>query len=318
MAQAKKVLCVGPDLAVDKTILIDGFSAGRRYRPKDVLTLASGKGCNVARVLQTLGAQPTVLGWAGGHNGAFIREGMETLGVKTVFIPISAESRVCVAILDRANHTLTEINETNPAIQPGEVEALYRAYLRLLPEFEVVTLSGRLPPGVETDFYARLIEAARQAGKPVLLDTYGESLRRAVGARPTLVKPNLQEFNELLGEELSGMDAIAAAARHMAGQIGSQVVVTLGERGMVAADGDRLFTAQAPRVPALSAIGSGDAFLAGMAAVLLEGGSFVEMLRMGLAASAANTLQVGAAILRREQVEALYGQAEVVEVTSAG
>mgnify|MGYP001150405940 CR=1 FL=1 len=108
------------------------------------------------------------------------------------------------------------------------------------------------------------------------------------GARPTLVKPNLQEFNELLGEELSGMDAIAAAARHMAGQIGSQVVVTLGERGMVAADGDRLFTAQAPRVPALSAIGSGDAFLAGMAAVLLEGGSFVEMLRMGLAASAAS------------------------------
>ena len=89
-------------------------------------------------------------------------------------------------------------------------------------------------------------------------------------------------------------------------------------RGMVAADGDRLFTAQAPRVPALSAIGSGDAFLAGMAAVLLEGGSFVEMLRMGLAASAANTLQVGAAILRCEQVEALYGQAEVVEVTSAG
>ena len=311
MTSSKKILCVGPDLAVDKTILIEGFSAGHLYRPKNVLTLASGKGCNVARVLKTLGAQPAVLGWAGGHNGRFIEDGMREIGVDTHFIPISAESRVCVAILDPLNRTLTEINETNPVIQAAEVQAFHQAYLRLLPAFDLVTLSGRLPPGVPPDFYALLIEAAQRCGKPVLLDTYGESLRQAVSARPTLVKPNLREFGELLGEELTSVEQAAAAARKMAGQLGIQVVVTLGEQGMLAASRGRLYVAQAPRVQALIAVGSGDAFLAGMAYTIVSGGSFEDALRLGLAASAANTLQPGAGMLHREQVDELAARTVV-------
>lgn len=305
---APKILCVGPDLAVDRTILIEGFTAGRLYRPRDVLAIASGKGCNCARVLKTLGAQPTVLGWAGGHNGRFIEDGMRAIGVETHFIPISRESRVCTAIYDPQGRTLTEINEANPVIQPAEVEALAQAYLRLLPDFEMVTLSGRLPRGVPPDFYARLIGEAHRAGKPVLLDTYGASLKPAVRARPTLVKPNLQELSELLGKDLHSAEQAAEAAQQLARRHMMWVVVTLGEQGMVAAGLDNLFTAKAPRVKARIATGSGDAFLAGLAYGLASGEPFEGALRLGLAASAANTLELGAGVLRREQVEKLLAR----------
>lgn len=301
----RPILCIGSDLAVDKTFIIEGFSPNQRFRPPNALTLASGKGCNVARALKTLGAQPAVLGWAGGHNGRIIRDGMRQIGVRTHFIPISAESRTCLAIYDPLTHSLTEINETNPTIQPAEIEAFWQAYLRLLPAFDLVTLSGRLPPGVPADFYARLIEAAQAAGKPTLLDTYGESLRQAIPARPSLVKVNLAEFSELLGEPLATPEDAAAQALALSQRLSLRVVVTLGEGGMIAAAEGRLLRGEAPAVNAVIAIGSGDAFLAGLANGLARGAAFEDALRLGLAAGAANTLQPGACVFDPHMVQAL-------------
>lgn len=304
MKRRPRILCIGADLAVDKTFIIEGFTPNQRFRPPNALTLASGKGCNVARALKTLGAQPAVLGWAGGNNGRIIQGGMRQIGVKTYFIPISAESRTCLAIYDPIAHTLTEINETNPVIQPAEIETLWQAYLRLLPAFDLVTLSGRLPPGVPADFYARLIQAAQAAGKPTLLDTYGESLRQALPARPSLLKINLAEFSELLGAVLSaqqaGVEALALSQR-----LGARVVVTLGESGMFAAAEGRLLQGETPPVESLIAIGSGDAFLAGLASELARGAAFEDALRLGLAAGAANTLQPGACVFDAHVVQAL-------------
>lgn len=317
MRRKHPILCVGPDLAVDKTFIIEGFTPGARFRPPNALTLASGKGCNVARALKTLGAQPTVLGWAGGHNGRIIQGGMRKIGVATHFIPISSESRTCLAIYDPTTRSLTEINETNPTIQPAEIEAFWQAYLRLLPTFDLVTLSGRLPPGVPADFYARLIEAAHHAGKPALLDTYGESLRQAIPACPSLVKVNLAEFSELLGEPLATPQA-AAQALALSQRLKVRVVVTLGEGGMLAAAEGRLLQGEAPPVNALIAIGSGDAFLAGVAAKWVSGASFEDALRLGMAAGAANTLQPGACIFQREQVEAFYRRTKIHPMQGTG
>lgn len=305
MGESKRVLCVSPDVAVDKTTFIPDFHVGKLYRPPEVLTLAGGKGCNCARVLKILGAEPVVTGWVGGNNGSFIEEGMGKEGIATRFVRIDAESRVCLVIVDPARGTVTEINEVNPEIKPHQVEQLYQTCLELLPGFDMVTLSGRLPLGVPLDFYVRLIEAAHACQKTVLLDTYGESLRHSIPARASLIKPNLNELCELIGQPLNGLDEIARAAVRLSQQYGSQVVVTLGAQGMVAAEQGSVFSAQVPPVQAVNATGSGDAFLAGLAYAQLDGGSFEEALRLGLAASAANTLQLGAGVLRREQVEEL-------------
>ena len=60
-------LCINANAAIDKTLIVPGFTLDRIQRPERVLLLAGGKGINVARGLQTLGETAVVSGWAGGY-----------------------------------------------------------------------------------------------------------------------------------------------------------------------------------------------------------------------------------------------------------
>ena len=57
------ILTVTPNACVDKTYCVDGFRLDRVNRPQQELTVAGGKGINVARVYQTLGGQAVAQGF---------------------------------------------------------------------------------------------------------------------------------------------------------------------------------------------------------------------------------------------------------------
>ena len=67
-------------------------------------------------------------------------------------------------------------------------------------------------------------------------------------------------------------------------------------------------------IAAISAVGSGDAMLAGVAAALAERSGLAEALRLGVACGAANTLAVGAGILHADDVVQLRATTTLVEV----
>jgi tagatose 6-phosphate kinase len=306
------ILCVNPNAAIDKTVVVEHFSLNAIHRPSFELALPGGKGCNVARVAKALGQQPVVTGWVGGHAGQFIEDGLRAEGIDTAFIHTAVESRDCLSILDPASGTMTEIYERGRPVAPEELEAFYSLFKTWLPKVELVTLSGSLPPGVPADFYAKLICTAREVGVRVILDSSGEPLRRGLEeGRPDLLKCNRAELSGLLGKPLESLDDLRREIRGLAGKQCQQVVITLGGAGAVAADGEKIWLAQAPRVEAVSAVGSGDAFLAGLACGLLEKRPLEDALRLAIAAGSANALQIGAGRLKVADVELLLEQVKV-------
>ena len=70
----------------------------------------------------------------------------------------------------------------------------------MLPDVAVVAISGSLPAGLPLDYYSQLVERAKKAGKPVVLDCSGASLEKALVApvQPTVIKPNNEELSQLL------------------------------------------------------------------------------------------------------------------------
>jgi len=70
------ILCVGANAAIDKTVVVPNFRLNEIQRPRKVIALPGGKGCNVARALKCLGGQPVVTGWVGGSAGQFIEDGL--------------------------------------------------------------------------------------------------------------------------------------------------------------------------------------------------------------------------------------------------
>ena len=309
------LLCVNPNAAIDKTLVVENFHLNAIHRPTQELALPGGKGCNVARVAKTLGQQPVVTGWVGGYHGQFIEEGLHAEGILTALIHTQVESRDCTSILDTATGSMTEIYERGRPVSPGELDAFYANFKEWLAKVAMVTLSGSLPPGVPADFYACLIRMAHEAHVPILLDSSGEPLRLGLETgRPDVLKCNRAELSDVVGRPLEKLDDIRQTIRDFSTRLGLKVVITLGGSGAVAAEGGRTWLAQAPHLEAVSAVGSGDAFLAGLACGLLEGKPFEEALRLAIAAGSANTLQIGAGRLRIEDVQKLLEQAPVVEV----
>lgn len=309
------LLCVNPNAAIDKTLVVENFRLNAIHRPIQELALPGGKGCNVARVAKTLGQQPVVTGWVGGHHGQFIEEGLQAEGILTALIHTQVESRDCTSILDAITGSMTEIYERGRPVLVGELEAFYANFKEWLAKVAMVTLSGSLPPGVPADFYACLIRMAHEANVPILLDSSGEPLRLGLEAgRPDVVKCNRVELSEVVGQPLEKLEDIQQVIRDFSTRLGLKVVITLGSSGAIAAESGRTWLAQAPHLEAISAVGSGDAFLAGFACGLLESKPFEDVLQLAIAAGSANTLQIGAGRLLLEDVQKLLGQVRVTEV----
>lgn len=288
------ILCVNPNAAIDKTVIVPDFQLGRIHRPTRVQSLPGGKGCNVARALKRLGEAPVVSGWVGGAAGQFIEDGLHAEGIQTSFVHTDFESRTCLSILNPADQCMTEIYEKGEPVPPADVDAMRDHFRAIIGQYTAVTFSGSLPPGVPLDFYRELIQIAHEAGVPVLLDSSKDALKFGVEARPFLIKPNRDEVAALTGSPLGTFADCVAAAQSLALRYETIVVLSLGPDGALVAHGTDTIHVQNPPVDAQSAVGSGDCTLAGLAYGFTHKLPFEDALKYGVAAGTANTLVVGA------------------------
>ena len=308
------ILCVNLNAAIDKTIVVDSFHFGEIHRPESVKSLPGGKGCNVARALLQLGAAPVVSGWVGGTAGHFIEAGLHEEGIATDFVRTGFESRTCTSILDSANQVMTEFYEKGYPIPDDKVAELHHRFRDIVGDYQAVTLSGSLPPGVSVDFYATLIRLANDAAVPVLLDSSGEALRVGVAAKPTLIKPNETEVMTLSERPPSTLVEFAESAGEIARRYNTIVVLSMGSRGAILALGRQTFHVRNPQVKAVSAVGSGDCLLAGLAYGLAEGLPMVEAAKVAIAAGTANALLIGAGQFTMTDFDEVFSSIEISQM----
>lgn len=309
----KYVLTVTLNAAIDKTYVVNNFTLDRVHRPQEMKSVAGGKGINVARVCKTLGKPSLASGFVGGHNGRFIENHLAREGIPFDFVRVKGESRLCIAIVDLVNKTQTEVNEWGPPVGEKEARRLERKIEKLLPGASFLVFCGSAPPGTPPDIFARLTRIAHKMGVPAILDTSGELLREGLEARPFMVKPNIRELEYLVENDLNDAEDVKEAIRAISDKT-DLVVVTLGKEGAVMFDKNRFLYTPGIEVPFVSAVGSGDSFLAGFICGLLDKQPLEECLKLGNACGAANVIVVGAGMARREDIDRLYLSAQCYEI----
>lgn len=299
------IVTVTLNAALDKTHLIPGFSLGAVNQPHEVLALAGGKGINVARVLHALGEPVVATGVVAGHTGAFIESCLEREGILHAFHRLAAgESRTCLAIVQPDQGVQTEVNEPGAAVSDDEFEAFLTRYRGLLPRARWVALSGSMPPALDGRAYLALMDLAREANKPVSLDTSGPAMATALQGRPDVFKPNQGEAEALLGWRIEPGN-LAASLDALTRRGARVVALSLGAAGAAIATRDEAWFLAAPPVAVVNPIGSGDSFLASLIAAMLHGLPLADAGAWAVAAGSANAAVAGAAACTREQIEAL-------------
>ena len=279
--------------ALDKSMTIPGFAAGRTNRASIGRVEPGGKGINVAKALKQLGCPVIALGFLAASDGRAIADALASSGIPGDFVTVPGETRVNLKIKDPLTGVETEINEPGFRVEPGHLKALERKIEEMAAECPVMVFSGSLPPGAPPDVYAGFIRIARHHGVRTILDTNGAALKHGIGAGPDLIKPNLAEAEELLGEGIEGEQQLVRAARRLLAMGPRVVVISMGPDGALAASSSELWRAHPPSVKASSSNGAGDAMVAGLAFAMTRELPLADALRLAMGAAAASVATNG-------------------------
>jgi len=311
------IVTVTLNAAIDRTLTVPNFQLGHRHRASQGLTLAGGKGINVARALKRLDVPVVATGLAGGRTGTRIVEELTSEAILNDFVRIADESRTSSAVVDPTAGTYTEINEWGPHVEPDELAMLLEKISYLARGADMVVFAGTLPRGVEDSFYAEAIRDLNRRNVPAVLDSEGPPLRLGVEAEAFLVTPNQREAEGLVGQEFGDDEDYTMALDRIADMGARNVLITSDTRsfGLFRADRKRTsFRADAPNVDPVSAVGSGDVLLAAFLAARLAEKPLEEALRAAVAAGAASTLEVGAGRFEPREASKLQSAVDVREL----
>jgi 1-phosphofructokinase family hexose kinase len=314
------IVTVTLNAALDRSLSVPIFQIGHRHRASDVLTLAGGKGINVARALKRLDVPVVATGLAGGRTGTRIVEELTAEAILNDFVRISGESRTSTAVVDPTAGTYTEINEWGPKVTPSELETLTEKLHYLSRSADVVVFAGSLPRGVHDGWYADAVRELGRRGVKVVLDTEGEPLRLGLEAEPYLVSPNQREAEGIVGQELEDEEDFLMALDALAELGARNVQVTLDQGCFALVREDRQvrrYRATAPHLEAVSTVGAGDVLLAQWIASLAEGRSQEQALQAAVAAAAASCLEVGAGRFDPREAGRLSALVEVHQLQPA-
>jgi 1-phosphofructokinase len=297
--------------AIDQTVVVNDFRTNAVNRGQSMQFDAGGKGVNVASFLADYGCDVSVTGFLGLENAAIFERHFARKHIDDRFVRMAGSTRTGVKIVDEVNQQTTDINM--PGLAPTEeaLRELAAAVEQLAGECDWFVLAGNLPPGVPDTIYADMIARLKLRGKRVALDTSRAALREGALAGPAVVKPNVEELQQIVGHALTDDAAVEQAARELLKHDIRLVVISMGERGALFVDRETSLLAVPPRVAVKSTVGAGDAMVAGVIAGQIAGMDLAGCARLATAFSLGAITHVGAHLPDRETLQRYVEQVSV-------
>ena len=302
-----KIATVTLNPAIDQTVRADHFRPNTVNYAQSMQFDAGGKGINVASFLTDAGYSVAVTGFLGQQNAEIFEQFLASKHIDDQLVRIPGSTRIGVKIVDEANQQTTDINMPGLPPPAEALDTLLETMKHLAGSCDWFVLSGTLPPGVPATTYATIITQLKGDGRQVALDTSRDALREGVLAGPSIVKPNVDELQQLTGQSLPDEVALEQAARHLLDGGIRLVVISLGERGAMFVDASSTLLATPPAVMVKSTVGAGDAMVAGLIAGQVQGLSLTNCARLATAFSLGAITSVGHNLPAPEIVQA-YAQ----------
>lgn len=270
-----RLACICPNPAIDHTVVVPALAAGETLRAVRSITTAGGKGLNVARFAQGLGASVVAVTWLGeigaDHLRALARR--DELRLEATVVP-GAAVRVCPVLVDSRDGTVLTTSDPPAVLDPVDWSAFTRLAASAAEGADVVCVSGSFPRVRGVEAPDALLDAIGSAA-PVWIDSSGPALARVAARFPGVgLKINLAEARALLAAERRAPAGgpgdgarvpVRTEATAAAGALSRGIrpaIVTAGSAGATEATSAGSRWQDAPRVPVRNPTGSGDAFMA--------------------------------------------------------
>ncbi len=269
--------------AVDMNITSQGIHPKVVNRTQDSFYSHNGKGINLTRVLRHFGMDSAALGFFGGFSGRYIVDSLREEGMPVHPIQVEETTRINIFLND-GSQEYKFVGE-GAHVSPEAQQELLKL-LETLPDFDYFTINGSLPPGIQESFYDEILEVCRRRGAQVVLDISSRRMPELLRFKPLLIKPNDEEVREIWGRSLTSLEDVVSTMVLLHGQGARNVLLTLGDKGMLFSDGVGLWYCDAPKVKLVSSACAGDSCLAAFLSEWLGGGELETAMKKGSATGA--------------------------------
>ncbi len=275
-----------------------------------------GGGINVSRIIHNMCGDSIAIFPCGGYTGDRLLELLNREDLTTHSFPIDTNTRQSFSIHEiSTGKDFRFLLPGNPLSQEIADACLqYIGHLKNKPRF--IAASGSLPPGISENFYAKVGKLTRSLGAKFVLDTSGPALACAIQAGGVyLIKPSLEELEELTGESLPNEALQLKAARSLiqSGKV-EIIVVSLGAKGALLITADLALRASGLPITPVSSVGAGDSIVGAMIWAIYQGLSLEQALRYGIAAATSTILNTHGEMGQLSQIESLLDQIEIKQI----
>ena len=249
-----------------------------------------GKGANQAVAIAKLGGKVAMIGKVGSdETGDALKNNLKAMGVdESMVTRADVPSGIAMIIVEGGENRIILYKGANHSVTKADVDE----GLKNAKPGDALVMQLEIP--LETVTYAAAV--AKQKGMLVLLNPapavpLGEEVLKNVD----IIAPNETETEILTGVGLDSDVHIALAVKKLY-QLGvKRVIITMGSRGSIVAEGQTITPVEPRKVKAVDTTSAGDTFVGATVLRYLDGDTLEDAARFASVASSITVTREGAA-----------------------
>jgi len=270
MRVSGKIVTVGLCPSWDTVCRFEGIDWGEHKTVSSASSRPAGKALNISQALAWMGQKNIAAGLWGRDDFEQMLKAMSAFGglgglVKVKMTAVEGGTRRNVTVVDTVNDREMHLRNRSELASRKALRKLEADLRTIVSKGSVCVFAGVMPEDEFVGDVVRIIKSCRERGARIVVDTYGDALKRILETGVAwLIKPNVEELRELLvGQVTDSPAGLVKAGRKLLDKV-EVVLVSRGQKGGVVVTKKGAWRGRCiGRGRVLSTVGCGDFLLAG-------------------------------------------------------
>jgi len=275
MRDRNSIITIGLSPAWDITCRGRNIEWGKHLEIDEQTILPAGKSLNVSKALDWMGQRNIAAGlWGRGDYPQMlsaVRSLWPSIQIKLTAVP--GRTRQNITVVDSAGNKEMHLRDKSRLTSARALRKLQTDLEKIVHKGSICVFAGTMPDGRLLGDVIRIVEFCRCRGAKIVLDTLGLPLKKLVDTGSVwLIKPNVEELCELLGEQVKdGPASLAKASDKLLDKV-DIVLISRGAKGAIVVTKDGVWRGRCTsNAKVFSTVGCGDFLLAGFLKAFKDG-----------------------------------------------
>ncbi len=213
MKLSGKIVTVGLCPSWDTVCRFEGIDWGEHKTVSSASSRPAGKALNISQALAWMGEENIAAGLWGMNDFEQMLRAMSAFGglrglVKVKMTAVEGGTRRNITVVDTANDREMHLRNRSELASRKALRKLEADLRAIVSKGSVCVFAGVMPEDELAGDVVRIIKSCRKRNARIVVDTYGDALKRIIETGAVwMIKPNVEELRELLGEQVTDSPA---------------------------------------------------------------------------------------------------------------